>query len=45
MRRKDKEIRDEAEIEAILKEAIVCRLALFDGRRPYIVAMCFGHAG
>ena len=45
MRRKDKEIRDDAEIESILKEAIVCRLALCDGWRPYIVAMCFGYAG
>lgn len=44
MRRKDKEIKDEAEIESILKEATVCRLALCDGHRPYIAAMCFGHA-
>ena len=45
MRRKDKEIGDPAEMEAILKEAQVCRLALAKGDEPYIVPMCFGYDG
>lgn len=44
MRRKDREITDRAEMEAILSEAQVCRLALADGEEPYIVPLCFGYA-
>ncbi|HEX3002087.1 MAG TPA: pyridoxamine 5'-phosphate oxidase family protein [Methanoregula sp.] len=43
MRRKDREITDRAEMEAILAEAQVCRLALADGNAPYIVPLCFGY--
>jgi uncharacterized protein len=43
MRRKDREITDRTEIEAILQEAQVCRIALADGDGPYIVPMCFGY--
>jgi uncharacterized protein len=43
MRRKDREITDRAEIEAILREAQVCRIALTDGEGPYIVPMSFGY--
>ena len=42
MRRKDKEITDRAEIEAIIKKALVCRLAMVDENEPYIVPLCFG---
>ena len=42
MRRSDKEINDPALIEDIISRAQVCRLALSDGRRPYIVPLCFG---
>lgn len=43
MRRKDKEIKGMAEIEAIIERSMVCRLALADENRPYIVPMCFGY--
>ena len=43
MRRKDREITDRAEIEAILDEATVCRIALADGGEPYIVPLSFGY--
>jgi nitroimidazol reductase NimA-like FMN-containing flavoprotein (pyridoxamine 5'-phosphate oxidase superfamily) len=45
MRRKDREITDRAEIEAILNEAPVCRIGLAEGGEPYIVPMCFGYDG
>ncbi len=43
MRRKDKEIKGIAEIESIIDKSMVCRLALADENRPYIVPMCFGY--
>jgi nitroimidazol reductase NimA-like FMN-containing flavoprotein (pyridoxamine 5'-phosphate oxidase superfamily) len=43
MRRKDREITDRTEIEAILREAQVCRIALVDNEGPYIVPMSFGY--
>lgn len=43
MRRKDKEIVEIDVIHRILAEARVCRLAMIDGDRPYIVPMCFGY--
>jgi uncharacterized protein len=43
VRRKDREITDRAEIEAILHEATVCRIGLMDGLVPYIVPVCFGY--
>jgi len=43
MRRKEKEITDQKEIEQILKEALVCHLGMFDGKTPYIVPMNFGY--
>ncbi len=30
-------------IEAIISQASVCRLAMFDGVTPYIVPLCFGY--
>ena len=44
MRRKDREITDRIRMEAILKEAPVCRVALADGGEPYVVPVCFGYA-
>ncbi len=44
MRRKDKEITDPSHIEKILEQAQVCRLAMVDGSRPYIVPLSFGYA-
>ena len=43
MRRKDREITDRADIESILHEATVCRIALADGGEPYIVPLSFGY--
>ena len=43
MRRKDREITDRAEIEAILNEAMVCRIGLADGGEPYVVPLSFGY--
>lgn len=42
MRRNDKEIKDRKCIEQILKKATVCRIALCDKSKPYIVPMNFG---
>ena len=43
MRRKDREITDRAEMEAILNEAPVCRIGLANGKEPYVVPVCFGY--
>jgi nitroimidazol reductase NimA-like FMN-containing flavoprotein (pyridoxamine 5'-phosphate oxidase superfamily) len=43
MRRKEQEIRDPQELAAIMNEALVCRLAMIDGRVPYIVPLSFGY--
>ena len=43
MRRKDKEIKEMAEIESIIDRSVVCRLALADENRPYVVPLCFGY--
>lgn len=43
MRRKDKEITNKTEIEAILKKAFICHLGLSDGDRPYVVPMNYGY--
>lgn len=45
MRRKDKEITDSAAIEKIIQEAQICRLAMVDGGRPYMVPLSFGYEG
>jgi nitroimidazol reductase NimA-like FMN-containing flavoprotein (pyridoxamine 5'-phosphate oxidase superfamily) len=45
MRRRDREIQDEAMILGILEEATVCRLAFCDGDRSYIVPLNFGIEG
>jgi nitroimidazol reductase NimA-like FMN-containing flavoprotein (pyridoxamine 5'-phosphate oxidase superfamily) len=43
MRRKDKEIIDKSEIESIIHQSLVCRLALSDEEGPYVVPLCFGY--
>jgi uncharacterized protein len=45
MRRKDKEITDPTEIEKIIQQAQVCRLAMVDGSTPYMVPLSFGCEG
>ena len=42
MRKGEREIRDQAEILAIMNEALVCRLGLSDEGSPYVVPMNFG---
>ena len=42
MRRKDREISDDHEFEAIIDKADVCRIALANDNMPYIVTMNFG---
>lgn len=43
MRRKDREITNKAELEAVLKKAFVCHLGLADGDQPYVVPMNYGY--
>ena len=43
MRRNDKEIHDRDAVEAIIRDSLVCRLALSDENRPYVVPLCFGY--
>jgi len=43
MRRPEKEIKDRAQIEAILHRAQVCRIAMCQDDIPYIVPMSFGY--
>ncbi len=44
MRRKEKEITKKEEIEKILKQSHVCRLAMVDEDKPYLVPMNFGYS-
>ncbi len=43
MRRKEKEITEKSEIEAVIHKSIVCRVGLSDDNIPYIVPVCFGY--
>ena len=43
MRRKEKEIIEKSEIEAVIHKSMVCRLGLSDDDMPYIVPLCFGY--
>ena len=43
MRRKDKEINSGAAIEDVVRKSLVCRIALSDENRPYVVPLCFGY--
>ena len=43
MRKKQYEVTDIEQIEAIIKKAHVCRLAFTDGKTPYIVPLNFGY--
>jgi len=43
MIRRDREITDEREIEAIIRKATICRLALSDNGIPYVVPLNFGY--
>jgi len=43
LRRADRKIADRKEIEDILRQSTVCRLAMVDAGRPYLVPLCFGY--
>jgi nitroimidazol reductase NimA-like FMN-containing flavoprotein (pyridoxamine 5'-phosphate oxidase superfamily) len=43
MRKKEKEIKAHEAIESIIQKSLVCRLALSEGNRPYIIPLCFGY--
>jgi len=43
MRKKEKEITEISEIEAVIQQATVCRIGMSDNNIPYIVPMCFGY--
>ena len=45
MRRKEKEIKEMGVIEEIIKQSQVCRLAMVDQDKPYVVPMSFGYDG
>ena len=45
MRRKEKEITLRSEMDAVINKARVCRLAMMDGDRTYIVPLSFGYDG
>ncbi len=43
MRRSDKEIVNRLEIDEIINQAMVCRLAMCEGGKPYVVPVNFGY--
>ena len=45
MRRNDKEIRERSEMEAIIRAAHICHLAMVDDGEPYVVPLNFGFTG
>ena len=45
MRRREKQITDRAELHRILREARMCRLAVSEGDRPYLVPLTFALDG
>jgi nitroimidazol reductase NimA-like FMN-containing flavoprotein (pyridoxamine 5'-phosphate oxidase superfamily) len=45
MRKKEREISDMSEIESIMMNSDVCRIAFADANAPYIVTMNFGYCG
>jgi nitroimidazol reductase NimA-like FMN-containing flavoprotein (pyridoxamine 5'-phosphate oxidase superfamily) len=45
VRKKEKEIHDRAEIEAVIRKAEICRLGLSVDNSPYIVPLNFGFEG
>jgi hypothetical protein len=43
MRRKQQEITDKGIIEEILSKSEVCRIAMMDGDKPYMVPLNYGY--
>jgi len=44
MRRKEKQMTHKNEIETVLMQSPVCRVAMVDGDKPYVVPMNFGYS-
>ena len=45
MGREDKQITSREDIERVIRDSPVCRVAMCDGDRPYVVPLCFGLHG
>ncbi len=45
MRRKEKQITEREEIDAIIHASPVCRMAMASGNEPYLVPLSFGYDG
>ena len=45
MRRKERELEEISEVESIISESDVCRIAIANDNTPYIVTMNFGYTG
>ncbi len=45
MRRTDREVTARAEIDAMIRGSLVCRVALAKDNLPYLVPLCFGYDG
>jgi uncharacterized protein len=45
MRRKDRQVSDNTDIESIISRSDVCRIAFADNNTPYIVTLNFGYNG
>ncbi len=45
MRRTDREVTARAEIDAIIRGSLVCRVASAKDNLPYLVPLCFGYDG
>jgi len=45
MGKRERIIRERAEMEEIMRECRVCRLGMVDGDEPYVVPMSFGYDG
>ncbi|MCC6443779.1 MAG: pyridoxamine 5'-phosphate oxidase family protein [Armatimonadetes bacterium] len=45
MRRYENEVTCPEEIESIIRNSLVCRLAMCGGGKPYVVPLCFGLLG
>jgi uncharacterized protein len=43
LRRKEKEVHDQKQIEAVIQKADVCRLAMCEAEKPYLVPVSFGY--
>lgn len=43
MRKSRQEIRDQGVLEEILNNQVICRLAMMDGDRPYIIPVNYGY--